>query len=131
MCIRDRGYAGAFSFKYSPRPGTPAAARDDQVAKEVKVERLARLQARIDHHQAAFNRNCAGRSFEVLFEKSGRLPGQIVGRSPYLQPVQVMAPSSLIGEIATVRITGVGSNSLFGTLHPAVVPEPELTGTGG
>jgi len=129
--VDEVGYAGAFSFKYSPRPGTPAAARDDQVAKEVKVERLARLQARIDHHQAAFNRNCAGRSFEVLFEKSGRLPGQIVGRSPYLQPVQVMAPSSLIGEIATVRITGVGSNSLFGTLHPAVVPEPELTGTGG
>jgi tRNA-2-methylthio-N6-dimethylallyladenosine synthase len=118
------GYAGAYSFKYSPRPGTPAAARDDQVAEAAKVERLARLQAAIDRHQDAFNRACAGKSFEILFEKPGRLPGQIVGRSPYLQPVQVMAPSSLIGEIATVGITGVGSNSLFGALPSAREPEP-------
>jgi len=61
---------------------------------------------------------------EILFEKPGRLPGQIVGRSPYLQPVQVMAPSSLIGEIATVRITGVGSNSLFGALPSVREREP-------
>jgi len=118
------GYAGAYSFKYSPRPGTPAAGRDDQVEEAVKVERLARLQAAIDRRQDAFNRSCAGKSFDVLFEKPGRLPGQIVGRSPYLQPVQVMAPSSLIGEIAAVGITGVGSNSLFGTLASAPVREP-------
>jgi tRNA-2-methylthio-N6-dimethylallyladenosine synthase len=122
--VEEVGYAGAFSFKYSPRPGTPAAERDDQVEEAVKVERLARLQALIDRHQDAFNRACAGRSFEVLFEKPGRLPGQIVGRSPYLQPVQVMAPSSLIGEIATVGITGVGSNSLFGALPSAHEREP-------
>jgi tRNA-2-methylthio-N6-dimethylallyladenosine synthase len=122
--VEEVGYAGAFSFKYSPRPGTPAAERDDQVEETVKVERLARLQALIDRHQDAFNRACAGRSFEVLFEKPGRLPGQIVGRSPYLQPVQVMAPSSLIGEIATVGITGVGSNSLFGALASAREREP-------
>ena len=118
------GYAGAYSFKYSPRPGTPAAGRDDQVEEAVKVERLARLQAAIDRQQDAFNRGCAGKSLEVLFEKPGRLPGQIVGRSPYLQPVQVMAPSSLIGEIVAVGITGVGSNRLFGTLPSAREREP-------
>jgi len=125
------GYATAYSFKYSARPGTPAADRDDQVAEEIKTERLARLQDRINRRQSAFNRGCVGQSIDVLFEKPGKLPGQIVGRSPFLQPVQVMAASSLIGEIATVRITGVGSNSLFGTLHSAEVPEPASTGTGG
>jgi tRNA-2-methylthio-N6-dimethylallyladenosine synthase len=112
--VGEVGYAGAFSFKYSPRPGTPAAERDDQVDETVKVERLARLQAEIDRHQAAFNEFCVGRTFEVLFEKPGRLPGQLVGRSPYLQPVNVMAPASLIGELAAVTITRTGANSLFG-----------------
>jgi tRNA-2-methylthio-N6-dimethylallyladenosine synthase len=114
--VDEVGYAGSFSFKYSPRPGTPAAIREDQIEDGVKSERLARLQERIGYHQAAFNRAMVGRSFDVLFEKPGRLPGQVVGRSPYLQPVHVMAPSSLIGEIATVRITGVEANSLSGTL---------------
>ena len=122
--VDEVGYSSAFSFKYSPRPGTPAAERDDQVDEDDKIERLARLQAAIDRHQDAFNRACVGRTLDVLFEKPGRLPGQIVGRSPYLQPVQVMAPSSLIGEIAAVGITGVGSNSLFGTLASAPVREP-------
>jgi tRNA-2-methylthio-N6-dimethylallyladenosine synthase len=125
------GYATAYSFKYSARPGTPAADHDDQVAEDIKTERLARLQDRINRRQSAFNRGCVGQSIDVLFEKPGKLPGQIVGRSPFLQPVQVMAASSLIGEIATVRITGVGSNSLFGTLHSAEVPQPASTGTGG
>jgi tRNA-2-methylthio-N6-dimethylallyladenosine synthase len=110
------GYAGAFSFKYSPRPGTPAAERADQVDDAVKVERLARLQAEIDRHQAAFNERCVGRTFEVLFEKLGRLPGQLVGRSPWLQPVQAMAPASFIGELHAVTITRAGANSLFGEL---------------
>ena len=113
------GYAGAFSFKYSPRPGTPAAGRDDQVDEAVKIERLARLQAEIDRHQAAFNASCVGRTVEVLFEKAGRLPGQLVGRSPYLQPVNVMAPASLIGELRAVTITRAGANSLFGELAAA------------
>jgi tRNA-2-methylthio-N6-dimethylallyladenosine synthase len=129
--VDEVGYAGAFSFKYSPRPGTPAADRRDQITDEVKTERLARLQDRIDRHQSAFNRNCIGRSLDVLLEKPGRIPGQLVGRSPYLQPVQVMAPSSLIGEIATVQIISVGSNSLFGALHSAGVRESALAGTGG
>ena len=114
--IDEVGYAGAFSFKYSPRPGTPAADDENQVDEVVKVERLARLQAAVEHRQTTFISGCVGRTFDVLFEKIGRLQGQLVGRSPYLHPVQVMAPTSMIGTIATVTITGIGSNSLFGTL---------------
>jgi tRNA-2-methylthio-N6-dimethylallyladenosine synthase len=126
--VGEVGYAGAFSFKYSPRPGTPAAERADQVDDAAKVERLARLQAEIDRHQAAFNDACIGRTLDVLLEKPGRLPGQLVGRSPYLQPVQAMAPASLIGEVVAVTITRAGSNSLFGELarpfgHDATAPE--------
>jgi tRNA-2-methylthio-N6-dimethylallyladenosine synthase len=129
--VEDVGYADAFSFKYSPRPGTPAADRSDQVAEHVKSERLARLQACIDRLQRDFNRSCTGRELDVLLEKPGRISGQLVGRSPYLQPVHVMAPTSLIGQIATVRITGVGSNSLSGALHASpIVPEQALTGAG-
>jgi tRNA-2-methylthio-N6-dimethylallyladenosine synthase len=115
-------FAGAFSFKYSPRPGTPAATMDDQIADEIKVDRLARLQATIERHQGAFNARTLGVTFPVLFEKPGRHPGQLVGRSPYLQAVQVMAPAALIGEIAPVRIAEVASNSLFGVLDEPVVP---------
>jgi tRNA-2-methylthio-N6-dimethylallyladenosine synthase len=127
--VSEVGYAGAFSFKYSPRPGTPAAERDDQVDEAVKIERLARLQAEIDRHQTAFNARCVGRTLDVLFEKPGRLPGQLVGRSPYLQPVHVMAPPSLIGEVVAVAVNATGANSLFGTRErPApgriAVPEP-------
>jgi tRNA-2-methylthio-N6-dimethylallyladenosine synthase len=125
--IDEVGYASAFSFKYSPRPGTPAADMQDQVPEAVKSERLYRSQAAIDRHQAAFNARCLGRTFDVLFEKPGRHPGQIVGRSPYLQPVQVMAPTRMIGEIAAVTITEIGANSLFGELvQTAAGAEPML-----
>ena len=124
--VGEIGYAGAFSFKYSPRPGTPGAEMNDQVDEEVKSDRLLRLQAVIDRHQAAFNRGCLGRKFSVLFERPGRHDGQLVGRSPYLQPVQVDAPGSLIGEIVSVTITEIASNSLFG----ALVREPVLAGAG-
>jgi tRNA-2-methylthio-N6-dimethylallyladenosine synthase len=110
------GYSGAFSFKYSPRPGTPAATADEQVAEGVKVERLARLQEAINRQQAAFNARCRGLTFDVLLEKPGRLPGQLTGRSPYLQTVQVMAPHHLIGEMVAVTVTDIGTNSLFGAL---------------
>jgi tRNA-2-methylthio-N6-dimethylallyladenosine synthase len=114
------GFAGAFSFKYSPRPGTPAAEMTEQVPEPVKGERLARLQAAIDVRQADFNAQCVGRKLDVLFERPGRRAGQLVGRSPYLQPVQVMAPAGLIGQITTVIVTDTGTNSLFGTLGPAM-----------
>jgi tRNA-2-methylthio-N6-dimethylallyladenosine synthase len=110
------GFSGAFSFKYSPRPGTPGAEMDDQLDEDVKSERLARLQEAIDATQATFNRRCQNRTFDVLFERAGRHPGQLVGRSPYLQPVQVTAPSSLLGQIAAVTVTEVSTNSLFGVL---------------
>jgi len=114
--VEEVGYSGAFSFKYSPRPGTPGATMGDQVGEDVKSERLARLQAAINRNAAAFNARCRGLTFDVLMEKVGRLPGQLTGRSPYLQPVQVMAPEKLIGEMVSVTITELGTNSLFGTL---------------
>ncbi len=131
--IDEVGFSGAFSFKYSPRPGTPGADMDDQIDEETKSERLQRLQQAIDRDQAAFNRRCLGRSFDVLFERPGRYPGQLVGRSPYLQPVQVTAPAALLGGIATVTITEIASNSLFGVLAPdrrAHAPKPALLPAG-
>ena len=114
--VDEVGFAGAYSFMYSPRPGTPAAERNDQVPQEVKSERLQQLQALITRHQRRFNAGFAGRTLDVLLEKPGKLPGQLVGRSPYLQAIQVMAPAGLIGSIQRVTITEVGSNSLFGAL---------------
>ena len=114
--IDDVGFAGAYSFMYSARPGTPAADMDDQVPQEDKAERLQRLQAVITRHQRAFNAGFAGRDMDILLEKRGRLPGQLVGRSPYLQAVQVMAPAKLIGSVRNVTVTEVGSNSLFAAL---------------
>jgi len=124
--VDEIGYSGAFSFKYSPRPGTPGADMDDQIDEATKSDRLHRLQAAIDRSQAVFNRRCLGRKFAVLFERTGRYDGQLVGRSPYLQPVQVAAPTALIGKIAAVTVTEVASNSLFGTL----AQEPALAGAG-
>jgi tRNA-2-methylthio-N6-dimethylallyladenosine synthase len=119
--IDEIGCAGAFSFKYSARPGTPAAEMPGQIGEDVKSERLHRLQAAIDRSSAAFNARCLGHTFDILFEKPGRHPGQIVGRSPYLQPVQVMASQSLIGKVAGVTVTEVSSNSLFGVLAAQAV----------
>jgi tRNA-2-methylthio-N6-dimethylallyladenosine synthase len=117
--VDDVGYSDSFSFKYSQRPGTPGATMSDQVGEEVKSERLQRLQAAITRSHRNFMARCVGRTFDVLMEKPGRLPGQIVGRSPYLQPVPVMAPESLIGEMVSVTITELGTNSLFGVLADA------------
>jgi len=128
--VDEIGYSGAFSFKYSPRPGTPGADMDSQIVDDVKSDRLQRLQAAIDRNQAAFNKLCLGRTFDVLFERPGRHPGQLVGRSPYLQPVQVAAPHTLIGEIVAVTITEIGSNSLFGVLAQAPARQPVLVGAG-
>jgi len=122
--VDEVGFSGAFSFKYSPRSGTPGAEMDDQIDEQTKSERLQRLQQTIDHHQAAFNGRCLGHSFDVLFERPGRYAGQLVGRSPYLQPVQVTAPASLIGEISAVTIIEVASNSLFGALSPSAALQP-------
>ncbi|MBP9230227.1 MAG: tRNA (N6-isopentenyl adenosine(37)-C2)-methylthiotransferase MiaB [Phenylobacterium sp.] len=114
--VREVGYAGAFSFKYSRRPGTPAAAMPGQVAEEVKEERLARLNALLDQQQSAFNESQAGRTLPVLFERAGRHPGQLSGRSPYLQAVHVSGPDHLIGQIVPVRIESAAKMSLAGSL---------------
>jgi tRNA-2-methylthio-N6-dimethylallyladenosine synthase len=128
--VDEIGYSGAYSFNYSPRPGTPGADMTDQLDEAAKSDRLYRLQHAIDRHQKAFNQTCRGRTFEVLFERPGRYRGQLVGRSPYLQPVQVTAPASLIGEICTVTVTDVSSNSLFGVLAHAPTQQPSLLGAG-
>jgi tRNA-2-methylthio-N6-dimethylallyladenosine synthase len=120
--LAEVGFAAAYSFKYSPRPGTPAADMD-QLPEHVKHERLQRLQDAIDQQQAAFMARCVGTTFDVLFDKRGREPGQIVGRSPYLQPVPVIGPTSLIGEIAPVTVLEVRTNSLFGMLSNARTPD--------
>ena len=114
--IRAVGFASVFSFKYSSRPGTPGAERTDQIAENVKAERLARLQVLVEDQRQAFNRATVGRTLDVLFEKKGRHAGQIAGKSPYLQAVQVDGPDALIGEIRRVEITATGPNSLFGRL---------------
>jgi len=115
--VREVGYASAFSFKYSRRPGTPAAAMPGQVAEEVKTERLVRLLALLDEQQVAFNAAQAGAVLPVLFEKPGRHPGQIVGRSPYLQAVHAKGPDRLIGQIVPVRIASAAKMSLAGVLE--------------
>jgi tRNA-2-methylthio-N6-dimethylallyladenosine synthase len=125
------GFMGAFTFKYSPRPGTPAAASTAQVDEAVKNDRLYRLQALVDARAAAFMRASVGSAVDVLFERPGRVPGQLVGRSPWLMPVHVDADAAMIGRIARVTVTGAGTNSLFGTLSdasPAFSTRPALAG---
>lgn len=114
--VTEIGYAQAYSFKYSARPGTPAAALEDQVPEAVKAERLAALQSLLDAQQVAFNTASVGRTVPILFERAGRRPGQLVGRSPYMQAVHVGAPSALTGAIADVNLTAARRNSLAGEL---------------
>ena len=106
-------FASAFSFKYSPRAGTPAAEIATQVPDPVMSERLARLQAQLESDRQAFNRDTVGRVVDLLVEKPGRHAGQLAGKSPYLQPIQVTGSNAAIGDIIPVRITVQGSNSLF------------------
>jgi len=110
------GYAQAFSFKYSPRPGTPAAAMDDQVAKEIMDERLQRLQAALNRDQLAFNQASVGRSCEVLVERKGKHPGQWLGKSPWLQSVWFDGDCA-IGDLVEVELVEAGPNSLAGKLR--------------
>jgi tRNA-2-methylthio-N6-dimethylallyladenosine synthase len=117
--VREVGYAQAYSFKYSPRPGTPAADLAGMVPEEVKADRLARLQALLDAQQLAFNQACAGRDIMVLFDRPGRHTGQLVGRSPYMQAVYVDAPETRLGAIAPVHIVAGHANSLAGAVDTA------------
>jgi tRNA-2-methylthio-N6-dimethylallyladenosine synthase len=116
--VRRVGYAQSFSFKYSARPGTPAAVARNQIPDDVKDARLQALQALLGEQQNAFNASCTGHIMPILFESAGRRNGQAVGRSPYLQPVHVDDAFDLIGRIVEVRIEKVMSNSLKGALLP-------------
>ena len=128
--MRRVKYAHAYSFKYSPRPGTPASVIEEQVPEDVKAERLTRLQALINEHQVEFNENSVGKVMEVLLEREGKLKGQLIGRSPYLQAVHVdvtkadngmdaradKAYSEYMGKLVRVKIIEAGANSLKGEL---------------
>lgn len=118
--VREVGFASAFSFKYSRRPGTPASAMPGQVEEEVKAERLERLNQLLDEQQRAFNAAQVGKVLPVLFEKPGRHAGQIVGRSPYLQAVHCEGGEQLIGKIVPVRIESAAKMSLGGALEPVL-----------
>ncbi len=127
--VRRVGFASTFAFKYSPRPGTPGADLPDAVPDAVMLDRLHRLQALLEEQRQAFNRATVGRRLDVLIEKPGRHPGQLGGRSPYLQAVHVEGPASLIGTVQPVDILSVGPNSLAGRLsdlgrHAGAVPTP-------
>jgi tRNA-2-methylthio-N6-dimethylallyladenosine synthase len=148
--VTQIGYASAYSFKYSARPGTPAAEMQEMVPAAVMDERLERLQQVIDHQQSAFNRASIGRTVDVLFERAGRKPGQIVGRTAYLQPAHVVpthvvpahvvpahvvpshviAPGDLVGEVRAVRIDSLERYSLLGELAEPSRPVPVMAATG-
>jgi tRNA-2-methylthio-N6-dimethylallyladenosine synthase len=131
--VTQIGYAAAYSFKYSPRPGTPAAEIKETVSAADMDERLARLQDLIDSQQSAFNRAAIGSTVDVLFERAARKDGQIVGRTAYLQPAHVMASADIIGQVLPVRIDSLERYSLLGELaSPAAtarrVTSPSPTG---
>jgi tRNA-2-methylthio-N6-dimethylallyladenosine synthase len=131
--VAQIGYAGAYSFKYSPRPGTPAAEMRETVTTAEMDERLERLQRLIDSQQSAFNRAAIGTTVDVLFERPARNPGQIVGRTAYLQPAHVMASTDIVGQVLPVRIDSLERYSLIGELTRAThrpdmqVPAPSIT----
>jgi tRNA-2-methylthio-N6-dimethylallyladenosine synthase len=115
--VRDANYSQAFSFKYSPRPGTPAAVMDEQIAPEVMDERLQRLQALLNEQQYAFNQQTVGRTTDILLERKGKLDGQLIGKTPWLQSVHIISPDLEIGDLVEVEITQAGPNSLTGQIR--------------
>ena len=117
--VEDVGFAQAYSFKYSARPGTPAGKLPDQVSEEIKTERLLRVQNLLEDQQVSFNERCVGQTLSVLFERSGRRPGQLIGRSPYLQAVHAEAPPELLGRLIPVEISSAGPKSLAGVIRSA------------
>lgn len=114
--VREANYSQAYSFKYSPRPGTPAATMDDQIAPEVMDERLQRLQALLNEQQYNFNKQALGRRTDILLERNGKLDGQLVGKTPWLQSVHIIAPELVIGDMVDVVIESAGPNSLQGRM---------------
>jgi tRNA-2-methylthio-N6-dimethylallyladenosine synthase len=114
--VRDVGYAQCYSFKYSRRPGTPGATLPGQLREEVKVERLARLQDLLNEQSTAYNRSMVGTVQSVLFDRDGRQDGQLIGKSPYMQSVHVLAKPRLLGQVVDVEIVGASATSLKGRI---------------
>jgi tRNA-2-methylthio-N6-dimethylallyladenosine synthase len=123
--VRAVGFAASYTFKYSPRPGTPGAELKNQIDDQTKAARLLILQQLLEDQRQSFNRAAVGRTMPVLFEKLGRHPGQAIGRSPYLQSVVAAGGATLIGAIADVEIMDVGPNSLRGRI---VTPASQILG---
>jgi len=115
--VRAANYSQAFSFKYSPRPGTPAAGMDEQIAPEVMDERLQRLQALLNEQQYAFNQQTVGRTTDILLERKGKLDGQLIGKTPWLQSVHIISPDLEIGDLVEIDVTQAGPNSLTGQIR--------------
>jgi len=116
--IRRCAFKNSFIFKYSPRPGTPAATMADQIAPDVMDDRLQRLQAALNRDQQAFNANTVGRSCDVLIERAGKLPGQMLGKSPWLQSVHLTTDAA-VGDLVRVDLTRADPNSMAGVAHMA------------
>ena len=110
------GYASAYSFKYSPRPGTPAANAEQQVPESVKSERLESLQQLLNAQQFAFNKNTEGKLVDVLVERAGGHVGQMAGRSPYMQAVNFIGEADQIGQIVSCRLSAARQNSMTGEI---------------
>jgi tRNA-2-methylthio-N6-dimethylallyladenosine synthase len=125
---REIGFVQAYSFKYSARPGTPAAILPGQLSEAVKSERLAALQQVLEANQRAFNESCVDRVMPILFDRPGRHPGQMIGRSPYMQPVHATVPEHAFGNILDVRIVSAHTVSLGGELAaPILGSNPSVT----
>jgi tRNA-2-methylthio-N6-dimethylallyladenosine synthase len=114
--IETIGFAQAYTFKYSPRPGTPAASAEAQVPEELKTERLTQLQGLIQRQQVAYNNASVGKTMPVLFDRPGKFEGQLIGKSPYMQSVHVMNAAGYAGRVADVEITGAYQNSISGVI---------------
>lgn len=123
--VRDIGFAQAYSFKFSPRPGTPASVMAGEIDDDEKASRLAELQSLIDAQQLEFNEGFVGRSVAVLFDRTGRKSGQLAGRSPHMQAVHVEADDRYFGTIAAVKIEHAAVNSLTGGIAETIPAKPE------
>jgi tRNA-2-methylthio-N6-dimethylallyladenosine synthase len=121
--VREVGYASAYTFKYSIRPGTPGADMPGQIPESVKTERLAALNEQITTQMREFGKAVVGRTLEVLIDKKGRMPGQVGGRSPYLQAVHMDGPERLIGTVQPVLIVAGGNNSIEGKIVTHAEPK--------
>jgi len=127
--VDEIGFVQAYSFKYSPRPGTPAAAHELQVPEEVKSERLSVLQDLLNAQQRTFNDDCVGQRMDVLLDRVGRYPGQLIGRSPYMQAVHVEIGSDRLGDIVNLEIISAHGNSLGARLTTSESTEGEMMET--